>query len=65
MSKEGFGQQDYRIVEFLVIKVVVILAARLLECSVKDLNSVLIRDHIPFNCQQEELSDIHQTVLIS
>jgi hypothetical protein len=50
MPKQCFRQQDYCVIELLIIKVVVILAACLLKSCIKYFTPLLIRNHVSLYC---------------
>ena len=64
MIEECFRKQEYCIVEFsMVQKDYIRAAASLFKSSVKDFDAVFIRKHVSFDYEQEELVDIHKTIL--
>ena len=58
--EQRFGQQHDGIVELSVVEDFVIRATRFFESGVEDLYAMPIRNHVPFNGQQKELSYVHQ-----
>jgi hypothetical protein len=60
LAVQRLGQQNYGVVELLAVEGrLIVFPTGLLESLVEHIDSEAVGDHVAFDAQQEELSDVH------